>query len=353
MSFFWLPNTKTVLQSFANETRNRIYEENEDEIFDKNYTDRYEWVSALDSRTCIVCGQLDGKLFKSIKDAPQAPIHRGCRCLLVMHFEIEGDTRATKNGQKENLTFENWLKDQDDSTQQDVLGKFKFEQFQKGVPMKQFIDNGRVLTVDELKDRLDLKAYYGHKAEDFITQRYSNIENELTKDELYSLQKYTTSEYKAINACARRGVDNGYENVVNDIANAMDKNEIGHSVTVYRGDGTDCIKGILSKSMIKDFDTLLETDPEAFALKLKGKKFFDYGFTSTSLDKPKAEIFTDNVFLQIDTKANTKGIYLESITSHKGEKELLLGAGQYMRVKNAKVEELNGNKILKLFVDVI
>lgn len=345
-------NTRTVLQSFANETMQRVYEENEKYFGDGEY--KYEYLSTLDSRTCLVCAESSSKLYKTLKECPHVPQHRGCRCEIIPYFNIEGDTKASKTGQIDsNLTFENWLKEQDDSTQQDVLGKFKFEQFQKGVPMKQFVDNGRVLTVDELKDRLDLKAYYGNKAEDFITQRYSNIENELTKNELYSLQKYTTYEYKAINACSRRGVDNGYENVVKDIANAVDKNEIGHSVTVYRGDGTDCIKGILSKSIIKDFDTLLEKDPEAFVLKLKGKKFFDYGFTSTSLDKQKAEIFTYNVFLQIDTKANTKGIYLESITSHKGEKELLLGACQYMRVKNVKVEELNGNKILKLFVDVI
>lgn len=147
-------NTRTVLQSFANETRNRIYEENEDLIFNKNYEYRYEWLSTLDSRTCLVCGELDGKLFKSIKDAPQTPLHRGCRCLVIMHFDIKGDTRASKNGQKEtSVTFEEWLKEQDEKTQKEVLGVTKYKLFKEGVKIEQFVDNGQTLTLKQLAEK--------------------------------------------------------------------------------------------------------------------------------------------------------------------------------------------------------
>ena len=143
-------NTRTALQSFANETRNMVYEANED-IFGKKDAFKYEWCSALDKRTCIVCGQLDGKLFKSIKDAPQAPVHRGCRCLLLFHFDVEGDTRASKDGYVDSKkTFEGWLKEEGEKTQREVLGTARFERFRKGEPMSQFVDNGRLLTLKEL-----------------------------------------------------------------------------------------------------------------------------------------------------------------------------------------------------------
>lgn len=70
-------NTRTVLQSFANETRNRVYEENE-KYFGSKDDYKYEYLSTLDSRTCLVCGELSGKLFKSLKDSPALPQHRGC-----------------------------------------------------------------------------------------------------------------------------------------------------------------------------------------------------------------------------------------------------------------------------------
>ena len=148
-------NTRTMLQSFANETRNQIYEENEDIFGDKDAY-KYEWLSTLDSRTCIVCGSLDGTLYKTQKEAPQPPIHRGCRCLLIFHFDIEGDTRASKDGQKKaGVSFEEWLKEQDAETQKEVLGATRYKMFKDGVNINQFVDNGKILTLDELNQRLD------------------------------------------------------------------------------------------------------------------------------------------------------------------------------------------------------
>lgn len=71
-------NTKTLLQSFASETRNRVFEENEKYFGDGESDYKYEWLATLDTRTCLVCGNLDGKLFKHIEDAPSIPVHRGC-----------------------------------------------------------------------------------------------------------------------------------------------------------------------------------------------------------------------------------------------------------------------------------
>ena len=144
-------NTRTVLQSFASETRNRVFEENEDYFGDGESSYKYEWLSVLDARTCLVCGELDGKLFESIEDAPSIPVHRGCRCILVPYFNIKGDTRASKNGYvKDKITFDGWLRKQDEKTQKEVLGITRYNMFKDGKKISQFVDNGRVIPLDRL-----------------------------------------------------------------------------------------------------------------------------------------------------------------------------------------------------------
>jgi SPP1 gp7 family putative phage head morphogenesis protein len=56
-----------------------IYEQNQDIL------SGWEWVATLDERTCVICGGLDGKVFKFGSDQLQPPSgsHPGCRCTIV------------------------------------------------------------------------------------------------------------------------------------------------------------------------------------------------------------------------------------------------------------------------------
>lgn len=148
-------NTRTALQSFANETRNRVYESNEKWFGDGEY--KYEYLATLDSRTCMVCGHDDGRLFKSLKEIPQLPRHRGCRCLVLPWFGVDGGTRASKGGYADaELKFDDWLAEQNESVQLEVLGRTRYELFRRGEPMAQFVDNGNILTLEQLKKRLSM-----------------------------------------------------------------------------------------------------------------------------------------------------------------------------------------------------
>ena len=152
-------NTRTVLQSFANETMRMIYEENERWFGDGEF--KYEYLATLDSRTCVVCGGDDGKLFRSLKDSPSLPRHRGCRCVIVPWFGEDGGTRSSRDGYVDSkVTFEEWLKEQEERTQLDVLGRTRYELFRRGEPMSQFVDNGNVLTIEELRKRIDIKSVF-------------------------------------------------------------------------------------------------------------------------------------------------------------------------------------------------
>lgn len=149
-------NTRTLLQSFAEETRESVYRKNEQYFGDGESEYKYERIATLDSKTCLVCANLDGKLYKTIEEAQPVIIHRGDRCVLLPWFNIEGDKRASKNGYVDSkLTFENWLKEQDEATQLDVLGKSRYRLYKDGVKISQFVDNGKVLTLDELNETLE------------------------------------------------------------------------------------------------------------------------------------------------------------------------------------------------------
>ena len=150
-------NTRTVLQSFAEETRERVYQENERYFGDGEY--KYERIATLDARTCLVCANLDGKLYKTLKEAQPVILHRGDRCLLLPYFNIEGETRASKDGYvSSKVTYSDWLGKQDEKTQLDVLGRTRFELYRRGKNISQFIDSGNVLTLEQLKEKIDIKA---------------------------------------------------------------------------------------------------------------------------------------------------------------------------------------------------
>lgn len=147
-------NTRTLLQSFAEEARERVYKGNEEYFGEGEY--KYEYLATLDARTCLVCGDYDGKKFKSLEEAPHVPQHRNCRCLLIPYFDIKDDTRASRSGQvSSKTTFEDWLEVQDEKTKVEVLGKTRFRMYQVGVKINQFVDNGKVLTIEELNKTLE------------------------------------------------------------------------------------------------------------------------------------------------------------------------------------------------------
>lgn len=154
-------NTRTVLQSMANETQRRVYEKNE-KYFGGGSVYKYEYLACLDSRTCLVCGADDGRLYKTLKEAPTLPRHRGDRCMIIPYYDIEGDTRASKDGQVDaKLTFNDWLKEQDEATQKEVLGTTRYKLFKGGTEMAQFVDNGKTLTLSQLVERNILNASGG------------------------------------------------------------------------------------------------------------------------------------------------------------------------------------------------
>jgi SPP1 gp7 family putative phage head morphogenesis protein len=155
---------RTSVATVNGQVRSETYQSNDD-IIKGEYID-----ATLDARTCVICAALDRKEF-DIGKGPQTPIHWNCRCnrlpvlkswkeLDINLKEAPAGTRASMDGQvPESLTYGNWLKQQPDSVQEEVLGIGKAEMFQRGeVSIDRFIDaRNRPLTLNQLtrlEDRL-------------------------------------------------------------------------------------------------------------------------------------------------------------------------------------------------------
>jgi hypothetical protein len=65
-------NTITMISSMAETARDAVYKENE------SLFDGYKYLATLDTRTCLVCAADDGKIFKSLDEAPKLPSHHNC-----------------------------------------------------------------------------------------------------------------------------------------------------------------------------------------------------------------------------------------------------------------------------------
>lgn len=194
-------NTRTVLQMFARESRESVFLENED-LFGDNEGNKYKYLATLDRRSCVVCGNYDGKVFKSLTDAPKTPIHLNCRCLvipIVKGFEDFESTRASEKGTVEGKTdYATWISQQNEKTQKEILGSTRFDLLKKGVPISAFVDNGKKLTLVEINEKLNNPEFEEVNAKKFanaIAKSKSKMAEEMRwRVSAYGEDHYTTSK---------------------------------------------------------------------------------------------------------------------------------------------------------------
>lgn len=68
---------RTYMLSASNYANEQVFERNKDIV------PRLQYSAVLDGRTCIVCGNDDGKIFKIDGLRPRLPRHINCRCLYI------------------------------------------------------------------------------------------------------------------------------------------------------------------------------------------------------------------------------------------------------------------------------
>lgn len=98
--------------------------------------------SILDTHTCLSCASYSGKIF-DITNAPDLPLHENCRCSLIP-IEAVGDSTISN--------FSDFLEELNDEDKKAVLGKSRYQLYEKGVKVTSFVNNGEVKSVKQLKE---------------------------------------------------------------------------------------------------------------------------------------------------------------------------------------------------------
>jgi SPP1 gp7 family putative phage head morphogenesis protein len=150
---------RTSINNVSNAARQETFAQNDDII------KGIKWVATLDTRTCPVCGGLDGKVFKPGTAHRQPPAHINCRCtmtpVLKSYRELGLDVadapvgaRASMNGAvPSDVTYNKWLRRQPKEVQDQILGPSRAALFRGNrIKINEFTNNnGKLLTLPQLK----------------------------------------------------------------------------------------------------------------------------------------------------------------------------------------------------------
>lgn len=148
--------TRTTISHVSNQAALEFYKANDDII------SGLKWISTLDSRTSVICAGLDGKIFAPDK-GPRPPAHPNCRSRMTAILkdadalglkDIPEGKRASMDGQVPgSTTYEQWLRRQSVSVQEEVLGVTKSKLFRDGnLSIERFTDsNLKPLSIEQLR----------------------------------------------------------------------------------------------------------------------------------------------------------------------------------------------------------
>jgi SPP1 gp7 family putative phage head morphogenesis protein len=151
----------TLVRTATNHTssisRQQVYNANADLM------EGYQWIATLDSRTTLICGTRDKKVFQS-QHGPMPPAHWGCRSTTIPKLKPQFDLGASVHGKRPSrggdgfeqvsarVTYGGWLKKQPEVFVDEALGVERSKLFRSGkLSLDKFIDpTGRTYTLKEL-----------------------------------------------------------------------------------------------------------------------------------------------------------------------------------------------------------
>jgi len=149
---------RTAVSSVVNNAKEAVFKQNTDLVKSVLF------VATLDTRTTLVCINLDGKIFK-VGEGKRPPMHFVCRSTTVpvisswKEFGIKDPppaTRASMTGAvPAKTTYKGWLRKQSKGTQIKVLGKKRAELYRSGeVKIDKFVSKDyKSLTLKQIARR--------------------------------------------------------------------------------------------------------------------------------------------------------------------------------------------------------
>jgi SPP1 gp7 family putative phage head morphogenesis protein len=150
---------RSVVMHTMNTARLELYKANRDVI------KAVQYVATLDTKTCPVCGTLDGKVWDLDEQHPNPPMHYNCRCVLapitkswrelgIDKDEVPPSVRSSMNGYiPETMDYKEWLAKQSEKTQAEILGPTRLKLYKQGLSIEKMVRNGKPLTIEELRQK--------------------------------------------------------------------------------------------------------------------------------------------------------------------------------------------------------
>lgn len=170
---------------------------------------------------------------------------------------------------------------------------------------------------------------FSDTSEASMSSQFAPALSALNATERTFLKDYTGSGYYVNKILREEGFDpgkfpsSGMTQKVNALDSALKQGQLTESIKLYRG---------LSSSQ-------LEAGFAAGAIK-PGMTITDPGFMSTSINGKNA--FSGNIRYNLFAPAGTKGLYVQDISQHSGEREFLLPRNTTIRV--LKIEKSSAGK---------
>ena len=131
-------DAETLGSSLGNQYERIIFTKN------NNLIKRYMWSSMLDTSTCLVCGMLDGQIYDDITNVQIYPAHDRCRCRIIPLPDFVSDEEAK-------ITYSEWFERQPEKKKYNILGKTRFQLYESGMKIKQFVNNGKITPLKDIK----------------------------------------------------------------------------------------------------------------------------------------------------------------------------------------------------------
>ncbi len=388
---------RTAVSHTAASARDAFYEANDDLI------KALKWVSTLDSRTTPICQVRDGLQYHPVSHRPMGhsvpwlggpgKAHWGCRSVSVPVTkswrelgldidEMTPTTRASMDGQvPADMTYGEWIKKQPVKRQIDVLGPQRAALLRTGgvAPSKFFNDNGKFLTLDELKAK-DAKAFDRAGLNLPMKPPRGVPQDEIARflgdqpAQVAMLQKLYASEGQSFDYATRRvreaAVEHGYTSSTESLS----------AIRYYTGSGYKPINQRMRESggKLEDRQFTALTASGLDGMKPHGgavyraptqrmenaDRWFERAVVGQPLDlgnqlqsfssQPKvaaAWAKNANVLLRIE-KAGP-GVYIDPLSQFPGEHEVLLPPGLAYRVKAKGVRAVGGKEFRVIDLEIV
>ena len=185
--------------------------------------------------------------------------------------------------------------------------------------------------------------------EDKFNDWYRKWRKKLTAEEVEGVRTYTGSAYRTMNGYLRGIISKSdagkyYLDSIDMCKKALEKSSLPEEVIVRRGSSYGSIKRLLNEASKDIMDVSKEYQ------KYIGSVVEDKGFLSTSPDPYGG--FSDDVEYIIKVPKGAQAMYVDLMSKHQGEKELLINAGSKFVIKDIELNDA-GNRIKKVFMEML